>query len=111
VSGGGCKPSPRITSERLVMGSLMRFDLDEAVVDWGEALRSQSDEYVSDATEVSFLNVMPYMDAWYYINEWFGKGFDICIHTDRDPKFREVTERWLREWDIPYSDLIFRKDV
>ena len=36
---------------------------------------------------------------------------DIEFYTDRDPKFREITERWLHEWDIPYNELIFRKDV
>jgi hypothetical protein len=85
------------------MGSLFRFDLDEVVVD--------SEEEPFEATELSLLNVKPYVDAWYFINEWFGKGFDIEFYTDRDPKFREVTERWLREWDIPYNELIFRKDV
>ena len=85
------------------MGSLFRFDLDETVVDSNEAL--------SEATELSLLNVMTYVDAWYFINEWFGKGFDIEFYTDRDPQFREVTERWLHEWDIPYNELIFRKDV
>ena len=54
---------------------------------------------------------MPYVDAWHFINEWFGKGFDIELFTDRDPTFKDVTERWLREWDIPYNKLIFRKDV
>lgn len=85
------------------MSSLFRFDLDKLVVD------SEAD--ISEATEVSLMNVMPYVDAWYFINEWFGKGFDIELLTDRDPKFKEVTERWLREWDIPYNVLIFRKDV
>jgi len=85
------------------MSSLFRFDLDEMVVD------SETD--VSEATEASLLNVMPYVDAWYFINEWFGKGFDVELLTDRDPKFQEVTERWLREWDIPYNKLIFRKGV
>lgn len=85
------------------MSSLFRFDLDKLVVD------SEAD--ISEATEVSLMNVMPYVDAWYFINEWFGKGFDIELLTDRDPKFKEVTERWLREWDIPYNALIFRKDV
>ena len=50
------------------MGSIFRFDLDEMVVD------SETD--VSKATEVSLLNVMPYVDAWHFINEWFGKGFE-----------------------------------
>lgn len=85
------------------MGSIFRFDLDVMVVD------SETD--VSEATEVSLLNVMPYVDAWNFINEWFGKGFDIELFTDRDPKFKDVTERWLQEWDIPYNKLTFRKDV
>ena len=85
------------------MSSIFRFDLDEMVVD--------SDVSLSDATEVSLLNMMPYVDAWNFINEWFGKGYDVFLHTERDPKFREVTERWLREWDIPYNELIFTKDV
>ena len=85
------------------MSSLFRFDLDKLVV--------ESEADISEATEVSLMNVMPYVDAWYFINEWFGKGFDIELLTDRDPKFKEVTERWLREWDIPYNVLIFRKDV
>jgi hypothetical protein len=102
VQGRGETLSPHCL-ERLDMGSLFRFDLDEFVVD--------SNEDVSDATEVSLLNVMPYADAWYYVNEWFGKGFDIELFTDRDPQFKEVTERWLHEWDIPYNKLVFRKDV
>ena len=89
--------------ERLIVGSIFRFDLDVMVVD------SETD--VSEATEVSLLNVMPYVDAWNFINEWFGKGFDIELFTDRDPKFKDVTERWLQEWDIPYNKLTFRKDV
>ena len=89
--------------ERLIVGSIFRFDLDVMVVD------SETD--VSEATEVSLLNVMPYVDAWNFINEWFGKGFDIELFTDRDPKFKDVTERWLQEWDIPYNKLIFRKEV
>lgn len=85
------------------MSSIFRFDLDDMVVD--------SEVDVTEATEVSLLNVMPYVDAWYFINEWFGKGFDVELLTDRDPKFQEVTERWLQEWDIPYNKLIFRKGV
>jgi hypothetical protein len=85
------------------MGSIFRFDLDDIVVD--------SDADISEATELSLLNVMPYVDAWHFINEWFGKGFDIELFTDRDPKFKDVTERWLHEWDIPYNKLIFRKGV
>ena len=85
------------------MGSLFRFDLDEMVVD--------SEEDLSEATEVSLLNVMPYVDAWHFINEWFGKGFDIELFTDRDPRFKNITIRWLHEWDIPYNKLVFRKDV
>ena len=102
VSGRGEILSPHCL-EGLRMGSIFRFDLDEMVVD--------SEEDVSVATEVSLLNVMPYVDAWHFINEWFGKGFDIELFTDRDPKFQEVTERWLHEWDIPYNKLIFRKGV
>ncbi len=105
VGGGGRGEvlSPRTALERFDMSSLFRIDLDNMLVD------SLAD--TSDATEVSLLNATPYVDAWYFINEWFGKGFDICIYTDRDPKFKEVTERWLREWDIPYSELVFRKDA
>ena len=102
MSGRGEILSPHCL-EGLGMSSIFRFDLDEMVVD------SETD--VSEATEVSLLNVMPYVDAWHFINEWFGKGFDIELFTDRDPTFKDVTERWLREWDIPYNKLIFRKDV
>ena len=42
------------------MSSIFRFDLDDMVVD------SETD--VAEATEVSLLNVMPYVDAWYFIN-------------------------------------------
>jgi len=102
VLGRGATLSPHCL-ERLIVGSIFRFDLDVMVVD------SETD--VSEATEVSLLNVMPYVDAWHFINEWFGKGFDIELFTDRDPTFKDVTERWLHEWDIPYNKLIFRKDV
>jgi uncharacterized HAD superfamily protein len=55
---------------------------------------------------VFFLNAMADESAFYCINRWFYSGDDIFIVTCRPNELRDVTERWLDEWGIPYNQLI-----
>jgi hypothetical protein len=57
--------------------------------------------------EVFWLNLRPHRDAWYSIYHWFMCGSDITIISDRDESVREVSERWLNEWLVPYNDIMF----
>lgn len=55
---------------------------------------------------VFFLNAMADESAFYCINRWFYSGDDVFIVTCRPEELREITERWLDEWGIPYNNLI-----
>jgi len=66
-------------------------------------------EWVYDAMqdEVFWRNLRPYEDAWHFVNEHFMSGVDVVFVTSRNPKWREVTEKWLDEWDIAYHEVLF----
>lgn len=53
-----------------------------------------------------FLNAMADESAFYCLNKWFYAGNDIFIITCRPESLRDVTERWLDEWGIPYNNLL-----
>lgn len=52
-----------------------------------------------------FLNAIADESAFYCVNRWFYGGHDVYIVTCRPEEFRDVTERWLDEWAIPYNNL------
>lgn len=47
-------------------------------------------------------NLKPFSDAWFQVNKWFHKGFDIHIITARRSEAaRSCIKYWLDGWDIP----------
>ena len=63
-----------------------------------------SKHYTPEMSEVDFLNQVCTEDGWYAINRWFFSGHDLLLISPR-PK-NDITERWLNEWAIIYSNLI-----
>jgi len=61
-------------------------------------------EQISDPA--FWLNAIPNADAWYWVNEWFGKGFDMIMVSRRGEELKDVTERWLDEWNIDYNNVV-----
>jgi hypothetical protein len=57
-----------------------------------------------------WVNLKPYEDAWYKVNEWFNNGIDIHIVTARRCFAAvEDTIPWLEKWNIGYSKVHFSK--
>ena len=67
-----------------------------------------------------FENSKPYQEVINKINELYEKGWKIIIYTarggkscktleEREKKYRDVTERWLKKHDVKYTELLFGK--
>lgn len=61
------------------------------------------------ATDI-FLRVPVREGAQVVLQRLFERGFEIHLITAREPKYREVTEKWLRKQQIPYHRLWFEDD-
>ena len=48
--------------------------------------------------------------CWELMTAMSSAGFKIILLTGRPDKYREVTEKWLEEYDVPYDKLIMRKE-
>ena len=98
---------------------------------------TQVKRYLSDATKYNtyvidlddticftenrdFENSRPYQEVINKINELYEKGWKIIIYTarggkscktleEREKKYRDVTERWLKNHDVKYTELLFGK--
>ena len=50
---------------------------------------------------VFWKNLKPFEDAWYQVNYWFGRGFDVHILTARRSEASvNATAAWLDDWKI-----------
>ena len=67
-----------------------------------------------------FENSKPYQEVINKINELYEKGWKIIIYTarggkscktleEREKKYRDVTERWLKKHNVKYTELLFGK--
>jgi hypothetical protein len=110
----------KITKSLVQVGNMrIGLDLDGVVVDLfpevelrcrESGIEFPSGDYPSEwfSDPLMFLNAHPYEDAWALVNKWFGMGHDIFIITARKREVRDVTYRWLSEWDIIYNDIFFK---
>jgi hypothetical protein len=53
--------------------------------------------------------VEPFYDAVKIIREWYEEGHVITFFTSRTEETREITEKWLDKYDIPYHGLLMNK--
>lgn len=56
-----------------------------------------------------WMNLKPFVDSWYQVNEWWADGYDIFLVTAR---YSEVAKRmllpWLDAWRVQYSQVFFK---
>lgn len=53
--------------------------------------------------------VEPFYDAVKIIREWYEEGHIITFFTSRTEETREITEKWLDKYNIPYHGLLMNK--
>jgi len=53
--------------------------------------------------------VEPFYDAVKIIREWYDEGHIITFFTSRTEETREITEKWLDKYSIPYHGLLMNK--
>lgn len=78
------------------------------------------DDTICYTTNRDFENSVPYRDVINKINELYDKGYKVIIFTargakscktleERENKYRELTENWLKRNKVKYSELVFGK--
>lgn len=113
------------------MSKAIALDLDGVIADIGEALtvalevRGHFDYDYTDwltthhecelsdeimGNHLFWKNLKPFEDAWFQVNKWFAKGYDVHIVTARrNESSISGTQQWLDEWRISTMPPIFCK--
>lgn len=53
-------------------------------------------------------NLKPFTDAWYAVNGWWERGYDVHLITARSsPESMNTAFSWLEDWRFQYSSLHF----
>ncbi|MCW6159505.1 MAG: hypothetical protein LVQ95_00235 [Candidatus Micrarchaeales archaeon] len=58
---------------------------------------------------VRMLKAKPLMDSIAAINRLYDEGHYICIFTARTDEHKEVTEKWLKEHNVKYHQIMVNK--
>ena len=51
----------------------------------------------------------PYTDSIKRINEFYDQGHYVCFFTARTDEHKQVTEDWLRKYNVKYHQVIYNK--
>lgn len=120
---------PPITPERKITLKSICLDIDGVITDIAggidSALSKQGiynldythwlvEKYEDDLTieifndKLFWINLKPFEDAWYQINNWWSSGIDVHLVTARYSKAgKDSLNKWLDNWKLAYTSLHF----